>query len=403
MANQALINAAQRMYSAKAQQTDITPITDAVSSGVANITKAVQEKRTEQEERSKQDFKSFKKILLENPNARPQMQQELDALHEEYFQNIKKSEKLFGNKQEKQDAINANNDISVVLAAWEKDLASIDEKMLIPSNPSKFNLLAEDVNDVASKDPSLANRLIFEDGKNKELDGPGVYTKTADGKTVRLNKFGGVSEVNTKGFLELNKINDDVIALGKTGASWESQVKPSLTTGLNILMDDDNWGSILFDELNGVEWASMQMKDDNIENLEAFKRKVKANPEYYKEEYVKDMTDSYKMVFDEAKLNVEIKDEDDKESIKDIDLAIKNINDGLPISLSSITGRNEDKYTNIIPDPEDKDKYVYATNKAVLEGYPKLSIQDLANLLRVPLARFTGFKDEKKDPLNPFN
>ena len=65
MANQALINAAQRMYTAKAQQTDITPIASAISSSVTNITKAIQDKRAEQEEDSKKPFKSFKKILLE--------------------------------------------------------------------------------------------------------------------------------------------------------------------------------------------------------------------------------------------------------------------------------------------------------------------------------------------------
>ena len=47
MANQALINAAQRMYTAKAQQTDITPIASAISSSVTNITKAIQDKRAE--------------------------------------------------------------------------------------------------------------------------------------------------------------------------------------------------------------------------------------------------------------------------------------------------------------------------------------------------------------------
>ncbi len=407
MANQALINAAQRMYSAKAQQTDITPITDAISSSVANITKAVQEKKAEQEENSKKPFKSFKKILLENPEARPQMQQELDKLQEEFYQNIKKSEKLFGNKQEKQDAINANNDISVALAAWEKDLASIDEKMLIPSNPSKFNSLPEQVNNVASKDgKNLSGRLIFKSGKDA-----GVYTKDAFGKEVRLSEFGGVSEVNTEGFLELNKLNDNVVALGNKGASWEGQVKRSLTTRLNVLMQDKNWGSILFDELDGYSWATQQMEQEKkegkkgVEDIEAFKLKVKADPEYYKQEYVNDIVAAYKINFDEGlRIYQEIKDEDSEKSIKDIDLAVENINDGLPIVLSSITGDSEDRYVNIIPDPEDKNKYVYAKKGGqILEGYPKLSTQDLAKLLNVPLIRLTGSNNEKKDPLNPFN
>ena len=400
MANQALINAAQRMYTAKAQQTDITPITSAISSSVANITKAVQEKRTEQEENSKKPFKSFKKILLENPEARPQMQQELDKLQEEYFQNIKKSEKLFGNKQEKQDAINANNDISVALAAWERDLASIDEKMLIPSNPSKFNSLPEQVNDVALKDgKNLSGRLIFKGGKDA-----GVYTKDAFGREVRLSEFGGVSEVNVEGFDNLVATRQNTINAAKKGVDWDSEAKPSLQKNLNKLMLDDNWGSLLFDELDGYSWATQQMEQEGIKDVEAFKIKVKANPEYYKQEYVNDVLAAYKLDFDEAKRNVEIKDQDSEKSIKDIDLAVENINDGLPIALSSITGDSEDKYVNIIPDPEDKNKYVYAKKSGqILEGYPKLSTQDLAKLLNVPLIRLTGSNDEKKDPLNPFN
>ena len=404
MANQALINAAQRMYTAKAQQTDITPITDAVSSSVANITKAVQEKKAEQEERSEKAIEPFKNILLENPDARPQLQAELDKLQDQYFQNIKTSEKLFGNKDEKKQAIDDNNNISYVLRAYQKDLESVDLNMVAPSNPSEFNSIGEQVDGVGMKDVSLANRLIFKSGKDDAgKDITGIYTKNHKGEEVRLSDYKGQSQINTEGFDRLVETRQNAINVAKKGGDWESEAAPRLQKNLSELMLDKNWGSMLFDDLDGYNWATQQMEQEGVDDKEAFKIKVKANPDFYKKEYVNDVLAAYKLDFDEAKRNVEIKDEYSEESIKDVDLAIKNINDGLPISLSSITGRNEDKYTNIIPDPEDKDKYVYATNKAVLEGYPKLSIQDLAKLLNVPLARFTGFKDEEKDPLNPFN
>jgi hypothetical protein len=391
MANQALINAAQRMYSAKAQQTDITPITGAISSSVANITKAVQEKRTEQEENSKKPFKSFKKILLENPDARPQMQQELDKLQEEYFQNIKKSEKLFGNKQEKQDAINANNDISVALAAWEKDLASIDEKMLIPSNPSKFNSLPEQVNNVASKDgKNLSGRLIFKGGKDA-----GVYTKDAFGKEVRLSEFGGVSEVNVEGFDNLVATRQNTINAAKKGVDWDSEAKPSLEKNLNKLMLDDNWGSLLFDELDGYSWATQQMQDEKVEDIELFKLMVKSNPEKYKKEYIKDVLDAYKLEFDQAKLKAE---QEEGGSERDLSKSLNSLKlQGVPVNLRALTGDPSDEYLRVQLNKEGNYDLISSTTRQPLKTGDSASDpvitytpEQLAAMIGVDVSELTG-------------
>ena len=58
MANQALIASARRMYQAQAQVTDITPVLEAATSSISNITKAITEKRKDQEERSEQEVKT---------------------------------------------------------------------------------------------------------------------------------------------------------------------------------------------------------------------------------------------------------------------------------------------------------------------------------------------------------
>ena len=390
MANQALINAAQRMYSAKAQQTDITPIAGAISSSVANITKAVQEKRAEQEENSKKPFKSFKKILLENPEARPQMQQELDKLQEEYFQNIKKSEKLFGNKQEKQDAINANNDISVALSAWERDLASIDVKMLIPSNPSKFNSLPEQVNNLASKDgKNLSGRLIFKSGKDA-----GVYTKDAFGEEVRLSECGGVSEVNVEGFDNLVATRQNTINAAKKGVDWDSEAKPSLEKNLNKLMLDDNWGSLLFDELDGYSWATQQMQDEKVEDIELFKLMVKSNPEKYKKEYIKDVLDAYKLEFDQAKLKAE---QEESGSERDLSKSLNSLKlQGVPVNLGTLTGESSNNYLNVQLNSEgnytllDNNLNVKREGDGVNDPIKTFTPEQMAAMIGIEVSELTG-------------
>ena len=68
MANQALIQAAQRMYSAKAAKAerDISPILQAGLYTTQNIKTAVEQKRENQKEEAAKGIESFKDILLKN-------------------------------------------------------------------------------------------------------------------------------------------------------------------------------------------------------------------------------------------------------------------------------------------------------------------------------------------------
>ena len=199
-----------------------------------------------------------------------------------------------------------------------------------------------------------------------------------------MNKASFDSQINnTLAGLKRNpKDADDMFYLGLSGDNTGETAFKNYINDLDI--EDDGVDN------DSVRWDGLPpSKSEKTMNQMFDFYKNTANIRY------KDGLAEYK-----AKLNG---DEDDEKSIKDIDLAVERINNGLSVSLSSITGDDKDGYTNIIPDPEDKDKYVYASKKGeVLEGYPKLSIEDLANLLKVPLMRFTGFKDKEKDPLNPF-
>ena len=117
MANQALINAAQRMYSAKAAkgQRDLAPILQSGLSATDNIVKAVAIKRERQQEESKEKVESFKDLLLKNPKLRPELSTRLQNLQEEYYENLKITEGAFVSRDKKNEAIQRNNDIAGLL------------------------------------------------------------------------------------------------------------------------------------------------------------------------------------------------------------------------------------------------------------------------------------------------
>ena len=355
----------------------------------------LEEKRKQQELDAEKAFEPFKDIILDNAIARPELVSQLEAMKDEYFENIKTSEKIFRNKKSIQDAANANSVITVKLRAYQKDLEARDLALQQINNPAKFNSLAEDINDVSYRDRKLAERLIYKDD--------GIYAANHLGEEVRLSEFKPLVQKNQAGIDSAIDIQRVARSAGSKLLDYEADVLPSLKNNLNKLMDDSNWGSLLFDNIGPFNWAEQEMKDRDITDIEAFRAMVKADPKLYKEEFISDLERAYRIDFEEAKKDKQAElnkatDQDSEESIKDIDLAIKNINDGLPISLSSITGESEDGYTNIIPDPEDKDKYVYAKKGGeILEGYPKLSTQDLAKLLNVPLIRLTGAPSTTED------
>ena len=105
MANQSLIQAAQRMYSAKAQKTDLTPIVQGAASSIANIMNAVAEKRNRQEKESVEKVqKPFIEVVRDNPNVGAQLTSLLEEQQEEYFEQQKLAEGVFRSRKTKEEA-----------------------------------------------------------------------------------------------------------------------------------------------------------------------------------------------------------------------------------------------------------------------------------------------------------
>ena len=131
MADQSLINAAQRMYGAKnavAKEAlkDITPIVAGVQSGTAKIGVAIAEKRKRQKEDSEKKIEPFKDVLLKNDTLRPELTSRLEDLQDEYYKNLKTSEALLVGKKKKSDAVNRNVKIEGILRTYETQIASVD-------------------------------------------------------------------------------------------------------------------------------------------------------------------------------------------------------------------------------------------------------------------------------------
>lgn len=291
MANQALIQAAQRMYSAKAKQTDYTPLVSSVTKGIANISKAVTEKRAEQEERTSKQFKSFNEIVIQDPDAAAKFTNELESMQDDLYKATVQAEGVLVGKDKKEIARNEINSIQNRIQAYKEDFNAIDLAYTQPSSYSDFNDIGEVVDDTSIKEESLAKRLTYKED--------GVYTTNHKGEEVRLKDFKPLAEINIKGFEALDGYRNEVIKGAKSKLRW-NDVESSLTLGLNKLMLDKNWGSILFDKMDGYDWATQQMIQEGIENREVFKKKVKENPDYYKQEYISDVKNAFKMDYDDT-------------------------------------------------------------------------------------------------------
>lgn len=308
-----LIQAAQRMYSAKSAeaQKDVTPIAKGVSFLGANITKALDEKLEDQEKRAAKSTESFKDILLKSEKARPELTSQITELQDEYFENIKISEKIFGNKKAKQDAVNRNSQIESELKAWEEDLRSQDLNASLAGTVSDFEGDAGKAAKLSYVDKDiLANNITYKRG-----DKAGVYAKTLDkdGNIVekRLSEWSPPTSKFQAGIDAMVETQQASVKSGSTGLDWDSYVLPELNNNLNKLMDDKSFGSLLFDDIGNFNWATQQMAQEfpnaDLSDPVIYKAKrqelrqmVKENPDKYKQEFKDDVLRAYKMDYDKA-------------------------------------------------------------------------------------------------------
>ena len=318
MANQALINAAQRMYSAKAAkaQKDITPIISGVASATDNIMNAVKTKRKEQQEESQKQIESFKDILLKNPKLRPELTSRLEKLQEEYYNNLKIAEGAFVGKKRKADAIEANNKIADQLKKYESQLNSVDLNKKLNTSFSKFNMLGDQVDDTIYRDKTLIDNVVLQDD--------GFYFKNHKGELIPLDEYKPLMQVNEKGISSL--VNGFVSAenAGFKGKGYEGSIEEQVETLINFeLGADKNYESILFDDIGTFNYAEANLQQEinagridgklsKSEQLEKFKENIKANPDFYRQDFKND----YVAVVKQANANALSKYEAEKQEIE---------------------------------------------------------------------------------------
>lgn len=322
MANQALINAAQRMYSAKAAkgQRDLTPILQGGLSATDNIVKAVAIKRERQQEESKEKVESFKDLLLKNPKLRPELSTRLQNLQEEYYENLKITEGAFVNRDEKSKAIQRNNDIAGLLKKYEDQLRSVDLNKNLDISFSKFNTLGEQVDDTIFKDRTLVDNVVLQDD--------GFYFKNHKGVLVPLDEYKPLMQVNEKGITTL--VNGFVLAedAGFKGRGYEGSIQEKVETLINFeLGADKDYQSLLFDDIGSTfNYAEANLQQEinagridgnlsKLEQLEKFKENIKANPDFYRQDFKND----YVAVVKQANANALAKYEAEKQEIDDKD------------------------------------------------------------------------------------
>ena len=327
MANQALIQAAQRMYSAKAAKAerDISPILQAGLYTTQKINTAIEQKRERQQEEAAKETESFKDILLKNDKIRPELTSKLQDLQDQYFENLKISEGIFVGRDKKNEAIEANNKIANQLRKYESQLRTVDINKAITNNTSKANFVGDQVDDVVYRDKSLADNLIFKDD--------GIYYINHKNEEVSLDDYKRPIQVYAEGITGMVETLGVVQKAGLEGMEYEGGVEEAVENNINTYLRSSNYKSLLFDDIGTYNWAEQQLleefgensgvelvdgeikiiegKEDLVaNNIEELKLRVEREPDKYKEEFKKDYKDAMSKVYQNSLSKYEAKQQE---------------------------------------------------------------------------------------------
>jgi hypothetical protein len=269
MANQSLINAAQRMYSAKAQKTDLTPIVQGAASSIANIMNAVAQKRSRQEKESVEKVqKPFIEVVRDNPNVGAQLTNLLEEQQEEYFEQQKLAEGVFRSRSTREDARKKLKTIEDNIINLNKSLSGVDLKQnLVPRNKvSQANSATAQVMDVTFNDKeTLAQNIIIKKDEEGNLI-PYIkgteYKEGEESGLIKLDDYESAIQVHQAGFDALTKISDKLTDFGLKGVDFEaSGEEGNIRAEIAKQLDDQNGMSLYFDNFEGFNWAQNQLLD----------------------------------------------------------------------------------------------------------------------------------------------
>ena len=288
MANQALINAAQKLYSAKAQQTDITPVVQGVASITENIMGAIAQRQQQQLQERKKTFEPFKTTLLKNDKLRAEFTTKLEDLQEEYYKNQKRSE----NPLIKEDGANGrkaardrNTEIEALLSTYNNQLNKVDLNRSLDVGYSKFNRVGDQFDYTLYKDKQLVDFVTIGDD--------GLYFTDHTGKEVPLDKGVTLVPRNTTGITKLVNAHTFARQNGSKGVGYEgTDVEDEVLNAINSEMQtNSNWKSILFDDVGSFNWVDTNLKNRSFPGSEEFFKEHGDKPLADQKEALKDLID----------------------------------------------------------------------------------------------------------------
>ena len=346
MANQALIQAAQRMYTAKAQKADIAPVLDAAASSIVNINEAIAEKRKQQKIESEKEVRlPFLETLKNNPNARPELVDELNRTQDQYFDALRKSENVFLGKKKRQQAAEELNTIQSELIALQKSLTGVDLKRAeTPRGQiSDWNNTVESAEDVAFHDGELLSKNIIIKDRVAYLktaaykENQSFESNISDKGIIKLDDYNPAMTKHEEAFTSMadSAVQVELLSLEKGFVFEGSTMEKKLKNDIQNFLDDSNGASLFADTIGGeFNWLDQQLLDPREEfenpgivrkedgtleitdplaynnNKEILKERVKNNRKFYDKEFMNDYLGSLRIISNEAVAKYEAKQQE---------------------------------------------------------------------------------------------
>jgi hypothetical protein len=275
----------------------IGQIAKSAENAVSNIAAAVEEKRAENEAEFKVAEKSLLNEMKDNKISRDQFEGRLRDLKDQYDQASRMSTRVFGNKELKSDAKSQMQDVLNSVERYTEDIDYVDQYLKTPTNSSKANNLGDQIDQTYIASSRSVEDLIYKDD--------GVYVMNHLGEEERLSKFKPPMQVWNEGIDTLSK-SLELIAQRADKRDWDNDMSKTYRGTLNKIVQNKNFKSVLFDDIDDFNWAVEEIKERNealpanekidINDDDAMQRAIEVlrveydeNPEKFKKLFIEDM------------------------------------------------------------------------------------------------------------------
>ena len=320
--NQALIESARRMYAAEKGVVDRSGLVEGITSAAGSVATAfvgIKKEAAAQQEKNKADFKSqvatYEKIKG-NPEALKEWTAVLDEYQSLYNEGSKESTRGFGigkkNKETRSLGADKMNEAMAALDAFQMDLQVVDQTRSYYDNLSEANTTMDLIADNRINSPDAANNLKY----NPKGYPPGIYTedltkKLGEGgkpELVRLSELKPLVKKFTEGISLAGDLMTTVA--NSINKDWDAQLKGQATGKLDELINNRNFSSLLFDNINDFNFAKEHLRANGVNmddanavelEMEKLREEYKSNPEKLKGEWKASMLGALEEDWTEAK------------------------------------------------------------------------------------------------------